>query len=65
MFAYGQTGSGKTYTMSGREEVIGKDSYRGDTHDGIVSRSVSYLYQQIQVGVMGVPVAGDGGASGG
>ncbi len=47
IFAYGQTGSGKTYTMSGREEVIGRDGYQGDTHDGIITRSVNYLYQQV------------------
>lgn len=49
IFCYGQTGSGKTYTMSGREEVIGTDDYTGgDTHDGIMSRAVQYLYQLIQ-----------------
>ena len=40
--------SGKTYTMSGREDVIGLDSYHGDTHDGIVTRAVNYLYQQVR-----------------
>ncbi len=47
IFAYGQTGSGKTYTMSGREEVISLDDYQGDTADGIITRSVHYLYQQV------------------
>ncbi|GLC40153.1 hypothetical protein PLESTB_000792000 [Pleodorina starrii] len=45
VFAYGQTGSGKTYTMSGREEVIGSDSYSGDSHDdGIITRSIQHLF---------------------
>jgi hypothetical protein len=48
IFAYGQTGSGKTYTMSGREEAISDDMYSGDlTHDGIVSRAVHYLFNNI------------------
>lgn len=35
--------------MSGREEVIGTDEYRGgDTNDGIMSRSVGYLFNAIQ-----------------
>eukprot|EP00967_Tisochrysis_lutea_P123354 scaffold205143_cov19-Tisochrysis_lutea.AAC.2 len=42
----GMTGSGKTYTMSGREEVICQDGYKGDTKDGIVTQSVNYLYRQ-------------------
>ncbi|KXZ48343.1 hypothetical protein GPECTOR_28g750 [Gonium pectorale] len=49
VFAYGQTGSGKTYTMSGREEVIGSDSYAGDTHhDGIMTRAVQHLFAAIE-----------------
>ncbi|GIL53792.1 hypothetical protein Vafri_9425 [Volvox africanus] len=44
VFAYGQTGSGKTYTMSGREEVIGSDSYLGDAHDGIITRAIQHLF---------------------
>ncbi len=42
------TGSGKTYTMSGREEVICQDGYKGDTKDGIVTQSVNYLYRQVR-----------------
>ncbi|KAF5827751.1 P-loop containing nucleoside triphosphate hydrolase protein, partial [Dunaliella salina] len=42
------TGSGKTYTMSGREEVICQDGYKGDTKDGIVTQSVNYLYRKIK-----------------
>jgi hypothetical protein len=49
LFAYGQTGSGKTYTMTGREEQAAHDYDGGDLHDGIVSRAVSYLYQQVCV----------------
>lgn len=45
IFAYGQTGSGKTHTMSGREEVISDDGYAGDTHDGIITRSVHHLFK--------------------
>ena len=34
--------------MSGQEEVIGTDDYKGgDTADGIMSRAVGYLYQQM------------------
>ncbi|GAX83449.1 hypothetical protein CEUSTIGMA_g10874.t1 [Chlamydomonas eustigma] len=49
VFAYGQTGSGKTFTMSGQEEIICTDNYRGgDSSDGIMSRAVGYLYQQLR-----------------
>ncbi|DBA73314.1 TPA: hypothetical protein ACH3X1_011366 [Trebouxia sp. C0004] len=48
IFAYGQTGSGKTYTMSGHEDIIDSDGYAGDTDDGIVTRSVMYLFDQMQ-----------------
>ncbi len=42
-------GSGKTFTMSGREDLISTDEYQGDdSYDGIMSRSVSYLYQQLK-----------------
>jgi hypothetical protein len=41
-------GSGKTFTMSGQEDVIGTDDYKGgDTADGIMTRAVGYLYQQM------------------
>ena len=40
-------GSGKTFTMSGHEDVISTDDYKGDTTDGIMSRAVGYLYQQM------------------
>ena len=33
--------------MSGREDVIVDDAYAGDTHDGIMTRSVHYLYAQM------------------
>ena len=42
------TGSGKTYTMSGLEEVISSDNYQGDSADGIVTRSVNYLYNKMK-----------------
>eukprot|EP00884_Botryococcus_braunii_P016776 jgi/Botrbrau1/3782/Bobra.0183s0017.1 len=47
IFAYGQTGSGKTFTMSGREDVLALENYSGDSDDGIITRSVLYLYDQI------------------
>ncbi|KAI8467963.1 MAG: hypothetical protein J3K34DRAFT_460139 [Monoraphidium minutum] len=47
ILAYGQTGSGKTHTMSGSEEAIADDAYAGDGEDGIVSRSVRYLFHQV------------------
>lgn len=34
--------------MSGREEVISSDSYHGDTHDGIMTRAVTYLYGKVR-----------------
>ena len=33
--------------MSGREEAIADDVYGGDAEDGIVSRSVRYLFHQV------------------
>ncbi|KAL0045664.1 hypothetical protein WJX82_001027 [Trebouxia sp. C0006] len=53
IFAYGQTGSGKTYTMSGHEDIIDSDGYAGDTDDGIVTRSVMYLFDQMQKATSG------------
>ncbi|WIA28382.1 hypothetical protein OEZ86_010928 [Tetradesmus obliquus] len=47
IFAYGQTGSGKTHTMSGKEDIISDDAYNGHEHDGIISRAVHYLFQQV------------------
>jgi len=46
VFAYGQTGSGKTYTMSGVEEQTEKTEHSPET-DGLIPRSLSYLYGQI------------------
>jgi hypothetical protein len=45
VFAYGQTGSGKTYTMAGVEERLGRNDYVSDETDGIIPRSISYLWQ--------------------
>ncbi|CAK4136550.1 unnamed protein product [Aphanomyces euteiches] len=50
VFAYGQTGSGKTYSMSGLEEKLGvaKDHSKGEEQsDGLIPRSVRYLFQAI------------------
>ena len=35
--------------MSGKEDVICDDQYMGDTQDGIVSRSIHYLFRQVCV----------------
>eukprot|EP01043_Picozoa_sp_COSAG02_P085605 COSAG02_NODE_23226_length_726_cov_0.813397_1_plen_195_part_10 len=40
VFAYGQTGSGKTYTMAGKEMA-------SVTTDGIIPRSVRYIFDQV------------------
>lgn len=47
IFAYGQTGSGKTYTMAGSEERLGRADYVSDETDGIIPRSISYLWQRM------------------
>ena len=40
VFAYGQTGSGKTYTMAGKDTASA-------TTDGIIPRSVRYIFDQV------------------
>ena len=47
IFAYGQTGSGKTYTMSGVEENLGMDGWKSDDNDGLIPRSVRYMWEQM------------------
>ena len=47
IFAYGQTGSGKTYTMSGVEENLSRPDYVSDETDGIIPRSISYLWHEM------------------
>jgi kinesin family member 12 len=47
VFAYGQTGSGKTYTMAGLEENLAPEDYTSDETDGIIPRSISYLWQNM------------------
>ena len=47
IFAYGQTGSGKTYTMAGSEERLGRQDYVSDDTDGIIPRSISYVWQRM------------------
>lgn len=51
---YGQTGSGKTYTISGRDDDTTNnnfqqfnDEYSSSNDDGIVSRSLAYIYSQL------------------
>ena len=45
LFAYGQTGSGKTYTIAGNEDKLGRDVYIADETEGVIPRSVRYLWQ--------------------
>jgi hypothetical protein len=45
--AYGQTGSGKTYTMSGLEEKILKSGFKSPTTDGLIPRSLNYLFELV------------------
>jgi len=47
VLAYGQTGSGKTYTMSGLEEHVLAGFRKDDQTSGLISRSVSHLFQRI------------------
>lgn len=47
IFAYGQTGSGKTYTMAGSEERLSRQDYVSDETDGIIPRSISYVWQRM------------------
>ena len=44
VFAYGQTGGGKTYTMAGVEERLGRQDYVSADSDGIIPRSISYVW---------------------
>ncbi|EQC26091.1 hypothetical protein SDRG_16043 [Saprolegnia diclina VS20] len=48
VFAYGQTGSGKTYSMSGLDEKIEKRDRRHEASDGLIPRSIRYLYDAIE-----------------
>eukprot|EP00164_Ancoracysta_twista_P006758 GFYU01009477.1.p1 GENE.GFYU01009477.1~~GFYU01009477.1.p1 ORF type:complete len:926 (+),score=237.66 GFYU01009477.1:243-3020(+) len=51
VFAYGQTSAGKTFTMSGKDSVLLNKAYsnRLEVHDldGLMPRSVWYIYDQI------------------
>jgi kinesin family protein 12 len=47
IFAYGQTGSGKTYSMAGDEERLGVEGFQSDGTDGIIPRSVDYMWSQM------------------
>ena len=74
---YGQTGSGKTYTISGRDDDNtgntntfhpGFDNPSLGNDDGIVSRSLAYLYNQIEsrnaaLNAASDPTAGTAGLS--
>ena len=49
VIAYGQTGSGKTYSMSGLEERIASEEWVGsDESNGIIPRSMAYLFERIK-----------------
>ena len=47
-FAYGQTGSGKTYSLIGHESVIPKLDKKSSELDGLLSRSVKFLFSAIK-----------------
>lgn len=47
IFAYGQTGSGKTYSMAGDEKRLGVEGWKSDNTDGIIPRSVDYMWSQM------------------
>lgn len=47
IFAYGQTGSGKTYSMAGKEEKLGVEGWESNDTDGIIPRSVEYMWEQM------------------
>ena len=47
VFAYGQTGSGKTYTMAGVEDKLGNENWVSDKNDGLIPRSVRYMWDQM------------------
>jgi hypothetical protein len=48
VFAYGQTGSGKTYTIVGPEQQVDALETRSSDVDGIIARSVKYLFRAIE-----------------
>ena len=48
VFAYGQTGSGKTYTMAGKLNDNDWDGTSPAKFDGIIPRSVRYIFQQVE-----------------
>lgn len=45
VFAYGQTGSGKTYSMAGIESKLGQEGWVPDSNDGIIPRSIRYMWE--------------------
>ena len=47
IFAYGQTGSGKTYTMAGEEKRLGIEGWKSNNNDGIIPRSIEYMWAQM------------------
>jgi len=63
---YGQTGSGKTFTISGvqeRIETIANDT-GGSPYDGLVPRSIRYLFECIDRARQGGGGGGGGGSGG-
>lgn len=48
ILAYGQTGSGKTFTMFGDADQASYNDYEADLTNGIIPRSIQYLFDRIQ-----------------
>lgn len=48
VFAYGQTGSGKTYSLIGHESIIDRLDQKSSEQDGLLSRSVKYVFSEIK-----------------
>ena len=46
--ADGQTGSGKTFSMSGVEEKLSDTAYKGGDSDGIIPRSMQYIFNAME-----------------
>eukprot|EP00232_Nephroselmis_pyriformis_P030195 CAMPEP_0182854476 /NCGR_PEP_ID=MMETSP0034_2-20130328/1278_1 /TAXON_ID=156128 /ORGANISM="Nephroselmis pyriformis, Strain CCMP717" /LENGTH=367 /DNA_ID=CAMNT_0024985309 /DNA_START=1 /DNA_END=1104 /DNA_ORIENTATION=- len=47
VFAYGQTGAGKTYSLTGKEEELAGESYKGGEHDGLLPRALVHLFRLV------------------
>ena len=47
-FAYGQTGYGKTYSLIGAESIVDKLDQKSSESDGLLSRSVKFIFSEIK-----------------